>query len=107
MYAIIHGGAVKGYCDKPRYVMDNNGVFVQTKECNATHVAIGGEAYALLETIVKEVDGGEVAFTQDVKLNDVEEGVTETEDALCGFSAETEERLSDIEDALCEITKEV
>lgn len=106
MYMVIHGAKAVGICDKPRWVSPQGefGCFVQVSEEDATHVAVGGVAYDLTETSIKEVDGGEIAFDHLGRLTLAEEAVVESEDALCGLSTEIEKRVAEIEDALCEMS---
>lgn len=104
MYSVVNSGEVIGFCDKPRYVRSKNSIYVEAAKEDATHVAIGGVAYDLEETFVREVDSGEIAFHQDERLADVKTGVDDAQDAVCGLSEDMEQRLADIEDALCELT---
>ena len=106
MYLIIHNGDTKGLCDKPRYVRFNNGVLIQCEQDKASHVAIGGNAYALAETIIKETDSAEYAFNQGKLLDETTQNAVDAQDAICILSEDLEARLTDIEDALCEISKE-
>ena len=107
MFIVINNGDIKGFCDQPRYVRDKNGCFVQCEKDEATHVAIGGVAYDLSNnTFVREADGSDVTFRESVKLENVNVGLSDSEDALCMLSEEVDARIAEIEDALCELTKE-
>ena len=79
MYSIVHKGARLGFCDEPRYVKDHYGVFIQTGKDDATHVAIGGNAYDLSETLIIEVDTAEIENTLNALL---EQNVNAMEDAI-------------------------
>ena len=108
MISIVNNGAIVGLCDAPRYVKVNDyGVYSETDAEDATHVAVGGVAYGLDETVVTEVDGGEIAFGHSEKILNVDADVADTQDALCILSEDVEARLADMEDALCEMSKEV
>lgn len=106
MYKIVKGAEIVGLCDKPRYVKNNHGVYVQTDEQNADAVAIGGVAYPLNEITITEEESGEYAFENRKRLNQVEENAIAYEDATCELSDEMEQRIADIENALCELTEE-
>lgn len=107
MYSVVNGGEVIGFCDKPRYVRSKNGIYVEVAKEDATHVAIGGVAYDLEETFVREVDSGEITFHQNERLTDVKTGVDDSQDAICALSEEMESRIADVEDAICALTEEV
>ena len=106
MFLIINNGELKGFCEKPRYVKNKNGVFVECEKEEAEKVALKGIGYDLSETIVRETDSAEFAFDESIKLSSVNDELTDSEDALCSFSEDVDARIAEIEDALCEISKE-
>lgn len=107
MFAVINDGTTVGLCDAPRYVKTVDGIYVESSINEADHVAIGGVAYDLDETVVKELDSGEVAFGHGVKISEMDVDVSDTQDAICILSEDIEARLADMEDAICEMSKEV
>lgn len=107
MYAIINHGAIVGLCDTPNYIRVKDGIYTNAKKENAEGVAIGGVAYMFNDTtLIKVVDGGEITFTNEVKISNVNGELNDTEDALCEASEDFDQRIADIEDALCELTEE-
>ncbi len=116
MYQIISDGQIVSLCDNPRYikVKPSTGCFVQTTAEEAQGVSAGGKPYNLSghteitvtnydeetetsETVpapvadVREVDGGEVAFKEGVRIGENEVKIEETSDtALAGLMATTD-----------------
>lgn len=106
MYAIINNGEIKGFCDTPRYIRSKNGIYVNTRKDNAEGVAIGGEAYRLENTLIKEVDGSEVVFSESVKLKDAEDNIRTTEQEITDLeieSMEQEQAITDHDIAIMEL----
>ena len=107
MYAIIYQGDIVGFCDNPNYIRVKDGINTNAKKENAEGVAIGGHAYFFKDgALIKEVDGGEISFANEVKIGEVNGELDDTEDALCEISEDLDQRIADIEDALCELTEE-
>lgn len=106
MYAVIDKGNVIGMCETPRYIRVKHGIYVDTKKEKAEGVAIGGKAYLFKDgVLLSEVDGWEIVFSGNVKLSEVNEGLQDTQDALCETTTDLDQRIADIEDALCELTE--
>lgn len=106
MYAVIDKGNVIGFCETPRYIRVKHGIYVNARKEKAEGVAIGGKAYLFEDgVLLSEVDGGEIVFSDNIRLSGVDEGLQSTQDALCETTSDLDERIADIEDALCELTE--
>ena len=116
MYEIISEGQIVSLCDKPRYIKakPSTGCLVEATKEDAQGVSAGGKSYNLpghteitvttydeaadtTETVpapvadVREVDGGEVAFRESVRIGENEVKLEETSDtALAGLMATTD-----------------
>ena len=116
MYEIISEGQIVSLCDNPRYikVKPSTGCFIEATAEEAQGVSAGGKPYNLFghteitvtnydeetetsETVpapvadVREVDGGEVAFKEGVRMGKNEVKIDETNDtALAGLMATTD-----------------
>ena len=116
MYEIISEGQIVSLCDKPCFIKlkPSTGCFIEATAEDEQGVSAGGKPYNLSghteitvitydeetetsETIpapvadVREVDGGEVAFKEGVRINDNEVKIEETNDtALAGLMATTD-----------------
>lgn len=116
MYEIISEGQIVSLCDKPRYIKlkPSTGCFIEATAEDAQGVSAGGKAYNLsghteitvtnydeeTETsetdpapvaVVREVDGGEVAFREGARIGENEVKLGETNDtALAGLMATTD-----------------
>ena len=104
MFEIIYEGEVIGLVEKPRYVRQKNGVWVQCEGKDATAIALKSHAYE--GAFAKETDGGEYAFEQESRITANEGDIADTQDALIEATTDIDSRLADIEDALCELTEE-
>ena len=116
MYEIISEGQIVSLCDKPRFikVKPSTGCFIEATVEDAQGVSAGGKPYNLSghteitvtnydeetetsETVpapvadVREVDSGEVAFKEGVRIGKNEVKIEETSDtALAGLMATTD-----------------
>ena len=116
MYEIISEGQIVSLCDKPRYikVKPSTGCYIEATAEDAQGVSASGKPFNLSghteitvtnydeetetsETVpapvadVREVDGGEVAFKEGVRINDNKIKIDETNDtALAGLMATTD-----------------
>lgn len=84
MYAILSGGALLAFCDKPRYVKVNegSGAYVEAEAEEASGISVNGTLYNLpggtaiagaLEAVVSEVESGELIFQNAVQIQSVGE----------------------------------
>lgn len=106
MYAVIDKGSIIGLCETPRYIRVKHGIYADAKKGKAEGVAIGGKAYLFEDgVLISEVDGGEIVFSDGIKLGVIDSGLQDTQDALCESASDIEDRIADIEDALCELTE--
>ena len=95
MYAIIKGSEVISLCDKPRFVRDKDGIWVESDREHADKVAVGNENYGLDEIYIREVDGAEYVFGESVKLASAQTDIVDTQEALCEASGDFEQRIAD------------
>lgn len=114
MYKIINEDKLLGIVDSPRYVRLRNGVFVQCPKEQADGVAFNSQFYRFS---YKDIDGydpvdivlvdsGEYIVSHENGIHDLNEGLTETQLALCdtyesGLNAE--EDITNIQLALAEV----
>lgn len=118
MYQIIISGEIKGFCETPRYIKikPETGVYIEAKLEEAIGVAFGGVAYNLFgydeipdtpQAIVKEIDGAEVVFSDNLQIAEQGDNIFEVESALCELDTSSDERMSNIELALCELDEKI
>lgn len=91
MYKIIKDGSVLGLVDEPRYVQLKNNVFVQCISDVADGIAFNGQFYRFSfkemegydSVDVQPVDSGEYILQHEHSINDLNNGLTDTQLALC------------------------
>ena len=104
MYAIIKDNEVISLCDKPRFVRDKDGIWVESDREHADMVAVADHNYELNEVFIREVDGSEYVFGESIKLATAQTDIVDTQEALCEASGDFEQRIADLEDALCDLS---
>lgn len=88
MFEIIYEGKVIGLVEKPRYVRQKNGVWVQCDGKDATAIALKSHAYE--GAFAKEIDGGEYLIERDTEI---EQEITEQDLAML----EAEQEITDLD----------
>lgn len=114
MYKLVSGDTFLGLVDYPRYVRRKNGVFIQCPKEEADGIAFNSQFYRLYTKDVEGydpvdivlVDSGEYIVSHENGIHDLNEGLTETQLALCdtyesGLNAE--EDITNIQLALAEV----
>ena len=93
---------LEGYCHIERSYPDN--VITDTFKVVEKYQSDDTDSACLDWYVIKDHNRYIDKFSP--KQEEIETGITDTQDAVCILSEDIEVRLADIEDALCEISKE-